>query len=263
MKTLIFTILLFPAVAAAEPSIFLVAEGDTLRTHIIQDSTFVQGELAEIDTTFKSDTLFTSATVGDTLHVEFHAVDWPEVIGYKIEVGHQSRSKGSTTFEPGDFYNASELPTTQSGIVDVGTVFEIGQVSLGESTGEGSGRLGTMVAVFNRSGRGSFTVLSAEFTTRDAQQDSLTKTELLGGMIVIFEIDPQEITVTADLDRDGIVSFDDFLGFVNHYGTRRGDERYDNTLDFDDDGVIGFDDFLLLAEDFGKPSRTYRTISRG
>ncbi len=55
-----------------------------------------------------------------------------------------------------------------------------------------------------------------------------------------------------DFDGSGIIDFPDFLQFVNKFGARQDDERYEARFDLDGDGEIGFGDFLLFAGQFGK-----------
>ena len=55
-----------------------------------------------------------------------------------------------------------------------------------------------------------------------------------------------------DFDGNGTVDLPDFLLFVEHFGTSRGDETYEDRFDLDGDGAIAFSDFLIFASDFGK-----------
>ena len=55
-----------------------------------------------------------------------------------------------------------------------------------------------------------------------------------------------------DFDQNGIVDLPDFLLFVEHFGTSRGDETYEDRFDLDSDGAIEFSDFLIFASNFGK-----------
>ena len=56
----------------------------------------------------------------------------------------------------------------------------------------------------------------------------------------------------SDFDGDGVVGIPDFLLFVNHFGTSRGDADYDAKYDLDENDVIGIPDFLIFVNDFGK-----------
>ncbi len=69
-------------------------------------------------------------------------------------------------------------------------------------------------------------------------------------------VDEQAVTSVAapspDFDGDGVVGIPDFLLFVNHFGSSRGDGTYDAKYDLDGNGVIGIPDFLLFVDNFGK-----------
>lgn len=55
-----------------------------------------------------------------------------------------------------------------------------------------------------------------------------------------------------DFDGSGVVDFPDFLIFVSAFGSRQGDERYEEQFDLDGDTEIGFGDFLIFAEQYGE-----------
>ncbi|MCE2435326.1 MAG: hypothetical protein J4F29_20760 [Candidatus Latescibacteria bacterium] len=55
-----------------------------------------------------------------------------------------------------------------------------------------------------------------------------------------------------DFDQNGVVDLPDFLLFVEHFGTSRGDGTYEDRFDLDGDGAINFSDFLIFASNFGK-----------
>ena len=56
---------------------------------------------------------------------------------------------------------------------------------------------------------------------------------------------------SSDFDSDGTVGIPDFLQFVNHFGTSRGDAGYDAKYDLDNNGAIGIPDFLIFVDSFG------------
>ena len=56
---------------------------------------------------------------------------------------------------------------------------------------------------------------------------------------------------SPDFDGDGTVGVSDFLEFVNHFGTSRGDAGYDAKYDLDGNGEIGTPDFLIFVDSFG------------
>ncbi|MBT4136333.1 MAG: hypothetical protein HOE48_00380 [Candidatus Latescibacteria bacterium] len=52
----------------------------------------------------------------------------------------------------------------------------------------------------------------------------------------------------ADFDKDGSVGFRDFLLFAEHFGSERGQDRYDPAFDLLPDSNINFADFVLFTE---------------
>ena len=63
-----------------------------------------------------------------------------------------------------------------------------------------------------------------------------------------------QVRPVPDFDRNGVVDFPDFLLFVGKFGSKQGDETYEDRFDLDGNGVIGFSDFLNFVNDFGKAS---------
>ncbi len=59
----------------------------------------------------------------------------------------------------------------------------------------------------------------------------------------------------ADFDGNGIVDIPDFLLFVDHFGSSRGDGTYDAKYDLDSNGVVGISDFLIFVDFFGQTAR--------
>ena len=55
-----------------------------------------------------------------------------------------------------------------------------------------------------------------------------------------------------DFDGDGTIGIGDFLIFVDVFGSRQGDEKYEARYDLDGNGEIGISDFLVFIQDFGK-----------
>ncbi len=72
----------------------------------------------------------------------------------------------------------------------------------------------------------------------------------------VAELDPVTFTAigqaTPDFDGDGTVGIPDFLQFVDHFGTSRGDAGYAARYDLDGDDAIGVSDFLIFVEAFGQ-----------
>ena len=57
---------------------------------------------------------------------------------------------------------------------------------------------------------------------------------------------------SADFDRDGTVGIPDFLLFIDVFGTKEGEEKYEAKYDLDGNGEIGIPDFLIFIDNFGK-----------
>ena len=69
--------------------------------------------------------------------------------------------------------------------------------------------------------------------------------------IIRFEVQDTPL-ISADFDGDGRVAFEDFLFFVNVFGTQTGQENFDPKFDLDGNGVVDFSDFLIFVDSFGK-----------
>ena len=63
-----------------------------------------------------------------------------------------------------------------------------------------------------------------------------------------------QVRPVPDFDQNGVVDFPDFLLFVGKFGSKQGDETYEDRFDLDGNGVIDFSDFLSFVNDFGKIS---------
>ena len=57
---------------------------------------------------------------------------------------------------------------------------------------------------------------------------------------------------SPDFNGNGTVDIPDFLLFVDVFGLKEGQERYDAKYDLDGNGEIGIPDFLIFVDDFGK-----------
>ena len=55
----------------------------------------------------------------------------------------------------------------------------------------------------------------------------------------------------ADFNEDGMVNVEDFLLFVETFGTHEGDAEFDPRMDLDKNGIIGISDFLIFINMFG------------
>ena len=63
-----------------------------------------------------------------------------------------------------------------------------------------------------------------------------------------------QVRPVPDFDQNGAVDFPDFLLFVGKFGSKQGDERYEDRFDLDGNGAIDFPDFLIFVNGFGKAS---------
>ena len=63
-----------------------------------------------------------------------------------------------------------------------------------------------------------------------------------------------QVRPVPDFDENGTVDFPDFLLFVDKFGSKQGDETYEDRFDLDSNGAIDFSDFLSFVNDFGKIS---------
>ena len=63
-----------------------------------------------------------------------------------------------------------------------------------------------------------------------------------------------QVRPVPDFDQNGVVDFPDFLLFVGKFGSKQGDETYEDRFDLDGNGAIDFSDFLSFVNDFGKAS---------
>ncbi|MCY3681559.1 MAG: hypothetical protein OXH16_09180 [Gemmatimonadetes bacterium] len=69
--------------------------------------------------------------------------------------------------------------------------------------------------------------------------------------IIRFEVQDTPL-ISADFDGDGRVAFEDFLFFVQVFGTQAGQDNFDPKYDLDGNGVVDFSDFLIFVDSFGK-----------
>jgi sugar lactone lactonase YvrE len=58
----------------------------------------------------------------------------------------------------------------------------------------------------------------------------------------------------GDFDGDGVVGFQDFLGFAQAYGARVGEPGWDSKYDLNGDDEVGFEDFIRFAQVYGRSS---------
>ena len=65
----------------------------------------------------------------------------------------------------------------------------------------------------------------------------------------------REALLTGDFDGSGVVNFEDFFLFADHFGTVSGDDGYDALYDLNGSGGVDFEDFFLFADSFGREAR--------
>lgn len=70
-------------------------------------------------------------------------------------------------------------------------------------------------------------------------------------LIVVSGVSGRCVDSPADFDGDGIVGFDDFFLFADHFGATAEDNAWDSAYDLDGDPDIDFDDFFVFADAFG------------
>ncbi|MXZ08363.1 MAG: hypothetical protein F4Y79_02870, partial [Gemmatimonadetes bacterium] len=78
--------------------------------------------------------------------------------------------------------------------------------------------------------------------------------------LIFLILSPQTSTValettappSLDFDGSGIVDFPDFLMFVNAFGSKDGQDKYEAKYDLNSDGKIAFEDLLIFTDNFGK-----------
>ena len=63
-----------------------------------------------------------------------------------------------------------------------------------------------------------------------------------------------QVRPVPDFDQNGVVDFPDFLLFVGKFGSKQGDETYEDRFDLDGNGTVDISDFLIFVNDFGKAS---------
>ena len=123
------------------------------------------------------------------------------------------------------------------------TSVKIGFASLGQSATVDNGLVGTIrfrtTATFSST---SISLVQGQLS-RGGQSESVTLTA---------RVDLQVSTgPSPDFDGNGTVGLDDFLLFVNHYGTSSGEAGYDAKYDLDSNDTIGISDFLIFVNNYG------------
>ena len=121
------------------------------------------------------------------------------------------------------------------------TSVKIALVSLGQSATVDSGLVGTIR--FRTTA--AFSGTSITLTQGELSRNRTTETVTLTARVDLSS------GPSADFDGDGTVGVSDFLSFVNHYATSRGDAGYDAKYDLDSNDTIGVSDFLIFVNSYG------------
>ena len=109
--------------------------------------------------------------------------------------------------------------------------------------------------VVDVTGREFFIGIKSVTLAESAASSDVIVPEMMAMMSTInFNAAPSPSPSSPDFDGDGTVGIPDFLEFVNHFGTSRGDAGYDAKYDLDSNGAIGIPDFLIFVDSFGKPA---------
>ena len=140
----------------------------------------------------------------------------------------------------------SVLPGSPQVLAEHGTnptFVTIGIASFGGQATVSSGLVGTVRFLTTTGFSGTAVQLVRAELSRSGQSETVTLTT---------RVELQVSTAPSpDFDGDGTVGISDFLQFVNHFGTSRGDAGYDAKYDLDGNDVIGISDFLIFANNFG------------
>jgi len=246
------------------PTVFLVSGSDTAAVRRDSVGAFPNGDPI---IAVEPDSLVIEAIVGDTVSIELHAKDWPDVTGFFITAeGFGVGAWPDAEFASGSFLAFSSAPTVSSGdILHIGNnQQQFGQVELGGAHGSGSGFLGALILPVEKA-IASIPFSIEKFTMVTVDTALQSTIEVSGNLRFSLDVRtlPAQIDVTTDLNGNGVVDFTDFVSFASAFGSSRGQGRYNELFDFDNDSSIGFSDFVLFAGDFGREGSVFRQISRG
>ena len=140
----------------------------------------------------------------------------------------------------------SVLPGSPQVLAEHGTnptFVTIGIASFSGQATVSSGLVGTVSFLTTTGFSGTAVQLVRAELSRSGQSETVTLTA---------RVELQVSTAPSpDFDGDGTVGIPDFLQFINHFGTSRGDGTYDAKYDLDENGVIGIPDFLIFVNNFG------------
>ncbi len=145
------------------------------------------------------------------------------------------------------FDEGSVLPGSPQVLAEHGTnptSVTVGIASFGSQATVSSGLVGTIRFRTTTGFSGTAVQLVRADLSRGGQSETVT---------LSARVELQVSTAPCpDFDGDGTVGIPDFLQFVNHFGTSRGDGTYQAKYDLDGNGAIGIPDFLSFVDNFGK-----------
>ena len=172
--------------------------------------------------------------------IQIFGKDIQDAIGLAVRFEYDA---SQVTYEGFDVGNV--LPNAQA-LIEQGTnptFIEIGIAALGGQATVNSGLAGTVRFRTTAAFSGTAIRLVRAELGRGGGFETIT-------LNTSVELKLQVLTL--DFNEDGVVDFIDFLAFVGHFGTRRGDGKYEAKYDLESDGAIGFGDFLIFSSNFGK-----------
>ena len=171
--------------------------------------------------------------------IQIFGKDIQNAIGLAVRFEYDA---SQVTYEGFDVDNV--LPNAQA-LIEHGTnptFVEIGIAALGGQATANSGLVGTARFRTTAAFSGTAIRLVRAELGRGGRFETIT-------LNTSVELKLQVLTL--DFNEDGVVNFIDFLAFVGHFGTRRGDGKYEAKYDLDSDDAIGFGDFLIFSSSFG------------
>ena len=147
------------------------------------------------------------------------------------------------------FDAGSVLPNAQA-LPEQGTnptFVQIGIVSFGSQATANSGLIGTVRFRTTAAFSGTAIRLARAELSRGGRFETVTP-----NIRIELQLHQVSTAPSPDFDGNGIVNIADFLAFVSHFGSSRGDGTYQAKYDLDSDGQIAISDFLSFVNDFGK-----------
>ena len=142
--------------------------------------------------------------------------------------------------------------------------FKMGSVLSGTSALGGKGFV-TLGMTLRETREGSSLVGTVRFRTTDAFSETeirMVRVKLLGeesetlsmflSVALQAAVTPVVSMPSPDFDGNGTVDIPDFLLFLDVFGLKGGEERYEAKYDLDGNDEIGIPDFLIFVDNFGK-----------